>query len=175
MDVGRRIGRDRQFADAYNKAGGPWVDNAIAGADQARSTAINRIVGGNPPTAAQFNTSKQFLDLIDQGLLNNVDDVAAKKNWSGMFPPSILDSIKIKGHFYAVPVDIHMPAWFFYSKPAFQKAGITAEPKTTTSSSPISTSSRPPASFRSRSAASRGRRRSRSTRCSPTWAAPTCT
>jgi glucose/mannose transport system substrate-binding protein len=27
----------RQFADAYDKAGGLWVDNAVAGADQARS------------------------------------------------------------------------------------------------------------------------------------------
>jgi glucose/mannose transport system substrate-binding protein len=119
----------KQFADAYNKAGGVWVDNAIAGADQARATAINRIIGGDPPTAAQFNTSKQFHDLIDQGLLNNVDTVAVKENWDGIFPQSILDSIKVKGHFYAAPVDIHMPAWFFYSKPAFQKAGIAAEPK----------------------------------------------
>ncbi|MFP3520359.1 extracellular solute-binding protein, partial [Pseudomonas sp. SIMBA_077] len=77
----------------------------------------------------QFNTSKQFHDLIDQGLLNNVDDVAAKENWNSVFPQSILDSIKVKGHYYAAPVDIHMPAWFFYSKPAFQKAGITAEPQ----------------------------------------------
>jgi glucose/mannose transport system substrate-binding protein len=119
----------KQFADAYNKAGGLWVDNAVAGADQARSTAINRIVGGDPPTAAQFNTSKQFHDIIDQGLLNNVDDVATKENWDKMFPQSIVDSIKIKGHYYAAPVDIHMPAWFFYSKPVFQKAGITAEPQ----------------------------------------------
>jgi glucose/mannose transport system substrate-binding protein len=120
----------RQFADAYNKAGGQWVDNAVAGADQARSTAINRIVGGDPPTAAQFNTSKQFHDLIDQGLLNNVDAVAAKENWNGIFPEPILNSIKVKGHFYAAPVDIHMQNWFFYSKPAFQKAGIATEPKT---------------------------------------------
>jgi glucose/mannose transport system substrate-binding protein len=119
----------RQFADAYNQAGGLWIDNAVAGADQARSTAINRIVGGDPPTAAQFNTSKQFHDLIDQGLLNNVDTVAAKENWDGTFPQSILDSIKVKGHYYAAPVDIHMQAWFFYSKPAFQKAGIAGEPK----------------------------------------------
>src|ERR1700742_169793 len=84
----------RQFADAYNKAGGLWVDNAVAGADQARSTAIHRIVGGDPPTAAQFNTSKQFHDLIDQGMLNNVDSVAAKENWNAIFPQSILDSIK---------------------------------------------------------------------------------
>ncbi|MCO4883149.1 ABC transporter substrate-binding protein [Paraburkholderia caribensis] len=119
----------RQFADAYNQAGGQWVDNAVAGADQARATAINRIVGGDPPTAAQFNTSKQFHDLIDQGLLNNVDAVATKENWPGIFPQSILDSIKVNGHYYAAPVDIHMPAWFFYSKPVFAKAGIAGDPR----------------------------------------------
>src|SRR4051812_27192796 len=120
----------KELANAYKAAGGTWVDSAIAGGEQARSTAINRMVGGTPPTAAQFNTSKQFLDLIDQGMLNNVDEVAAKNNWDKILPAPILSSIKIKGHFYAVPVDIHMPAWFWYSKPAFAKAGITAEPKT---------------------------------------------
>ncbi|WP_224040004.1 ABC transporter substrate-binding protein, partial [Paraburkholderia unamae] len=119
----------KQFAQAYDQAGGQWVDNAIAGADQARATAINRIVGGDPPTAAQFNTSKQFHDLIDQGLLNNVDSVANKENWSAIFPESILTAIKVNGHYYAAPVNIHMQDWFFYSKPAFAKAGIKAEPQ----------------------------------------------
>ncbi len=120
----------KQFADAYNKAGGQWVDNAIAGADQARATTINRIVGGDAPVAAQFNTSKQFRDIVEQGMLNNVDDVAQKGNWDQILPASIVDNIKINGHYYAAPVNIHMPAWFFYSKSAFQKAGIAAEPKT---------------------------------------------
>lgn len=120
----------RQFALAYDQAGGLWIDNAIAGADQARATAINRIVGGEPPTAAQFNTSKQFHDLIDQGLLNNVDSVATKENWSAIFPESILGMIKVNGHYYAAPVNIHMQDWFFYSKPAFAKAGIKREPQT---------------------------------------------
>jgi glucose/mannose transport system substrate-binding protein len=120
----------KELANAYTQAGGTWVDAAIAGGEQARAAAVNRMVGGTPPTAAQFNTSKQFLDLIDQGMLNNVDVVAAKNNWDRILPAPILNSIKIKGHFYAVPVDIHMPAWFWYSKPAFAKAGITAEPKT---------------------------------------------
>ncbi|WP_061301576.1 ABC transporter substrate-binding protein [Janthinobacterium agaricidamnosum] len=120
----------KQFADAYNKAGGQWIDQAIAGADQARATTINRIVGGNAPVAAQFNTSQQFRDIVEQGLLNNVDDVAIKGNWDQIMPPSILNAIKINGHFYAAPVDIHMPAWFFYSKAAFKKAGIADEPKT---------------------------------------------
>ena len=119
----------KQFALAYDQAGGKWVDNAIAGADQARATAINRIVGGDPPTAAQFNTSKQFHDLIDQGLLNNVDAVATKENWSATFPESIVNAIRINGHYYATPVNIHMQDWFFYSKPAFAKAGIKGEPQ----------------------------------------------
>jgi glucose/mannose transport system substrate-binding protein len=119
----------KELANAYKAAGGTWVDSAIAGGEAARSTAINRIVGGTPSTAAQFNTSKQFHDIIDAGLLNNVDEVAQKNGWDKWLPAPILNSIKVKGHFYAVPVNIHMPAWFWYSKAAFAKAGITAEPK----------------------------------------------
>ncbi|MHA4867018.1 ABC transporter substrate-binding protein [Duganella sp. PWIR1] len=120
----------RKFADAYRAAGGVWGDTAIAGADQAKAVAINRIVGGNPPTAAQFNTTKQFRDLIDQGSLNNVDDIAVRDRWDQLMPQAILDVIKVKGHFYAVPVDIHMSTWIWYSKAAFQKAGIAKEPAT---------------------------------------------
>ncbi|MFC0168916.1 ABC transporter substrate-binding protein [Pseudoduganella danionis] len=120
----------RKFADAYRAAGGVWVDTAIAGADQAKAVAINRIVGGNPPTAAQFNTTKQFSDLIDQGSLNNVDDVAVRDKWDQLLPGPMLDVIKVKGHYYALPVNIHMSTWIWYSKAAFKKAGINKEPAT---------------------------------------------
>jgi len=120
----------KKLADAYKAAGGVWVDTAIALGEQARSVTINRIVGGNPPTAAQFNTTKQFLDLIEEGMLNNVDDVALKDGWDKFLPETVLNVIKVKGHYYAVPVDIHMPTWIWYSKAAFKKAGIASEPKT---------------------------------------------
>lgn len=120
----------QEIANGYKAAGGTWVDSAIAGGEAARSAAINRIVGGNPSTAAQFNTSQQFLDIVKGGMLNNVDEVARKNDWDKILPAPILKSIKIDGHFYAVPVNIHMPAWFWYSKAAFAKAGIAAEPKT---------------------------------------------
>nr|WP_315217755.1 ABC transporter substrate-binding protein [uncultured Duganella sp.] len=120
----------RKFADAYRAAGGVWADTAVAGADQAKSVAINRIVGGNPPTAAQFNTTKQFRDLIDQGSLNNVDDIALRDKWDQLMPAPILDVIKVNGHYYAAPVDIHMSTWIWYSKAAFKKAGIAKEPAT---------------------------------------------
>ncbi|BDT56952.1 hypothetical protein MasN3_04460 [Massilia varians] len=77
----------KQVAQAYRDAGGVWIDTAIAGGDQSRAVTINRIVGGNPPTAAQFNTSKQFLDVIEAGMLNNVDGLARAQNWDRLLPP----------------------------------------------------------------------------------------
>ena len=118
----------RQVAQAYRNAGGVWIDTAIAGGDQSRAVTINRIVGGNPPTAAQFNTSKQFLDVIEQDMLNNVDDVARRENWDKVLPEPIINVIKVDGHYYAVPLNIHMQAWIWYSKAAFKKAGIAKEP-----------------------------------------------
>lgn len=118
----------RQVAQAYRNAGGVWIDTAIAGGDQSRAVTINRIVGGNPPTAAQFNTSKQFLDVIEQDMLNDVDSVARAHNWDKILPDPIIEVIKVGGHYYAVPLNIHMQTWIWYSKAAFQKAGIAKEP-----------------------------------------------
>jgi glucose/mannose transport system substrate-binding protein len=119
----------KELADAYTKAGGTWVDAAVAGGENARAAAINRIAGGNPSTAAQFNTSKQYHDVIAEGLLNDIDAVATKEGWDKWLPAPIIQSIKVKGHYYAVPVNIHNPTWFWYSKAALQKAGVAAEPK----------------------------------------------
>lgn len=119
----------REFAEAFKAAGGTWIDNAIAGSEAARATVVNRIVGGNPSTAAQFNISKQFHDLIEEGLLSDLDEVARKEGWDRMLPAPIISSVKVKGHYYAVPVNIHMIGWFWYSKEAFQKAGIQREPQ----------------------------------------------
>ena len=120
----------KTLSDAYRAAGGQWQDMAVALGEQARSVTINRMVGGNPPTAAQFNTSRQFFDVVEQGLLNNMDEVAARDGWDKFLPEAVLSVIKVKGHYYAAPVSIHMPTWIWYSKAAFAKAGIAAEPKT---------------------------------------------
>ena len=36
----------RTIANAYRAAGGVWVDSAVAGSEQARAVALNRIAGG---------------------------------------------------------------------------------------------------------------------------------
>ena len=118
------------FADAFNAAGGQWVDNAVAGGSAARSAAINRIVGGDPSTAALFNTSRQYHEIIGEGLLNDIDAVAAKNNWDKVLPEPIAKAVKVDGKYYAAPVNIHMPLWIWYSVAALNKAGIEKPPET---------------------------------------------
>src|SRR6218665_4112222 len=68
----------QEIANAYKAAGGTWVDSAIAGGEASRAAAINRIVGGNPSTAAQFNKSQQFLDIVKGSMLNHAAEVTKK-------------------------------------------------------------------------------------------------
>src|SRR5690606_5321372 len=116
----------KEFAKAFNDAGGKWVDDAIAGGENARAAGINRIIGGDPPTAMQFNTGKQFDDLVAQGLLTPLDDVAEAEGWKALLPPALLDAVTRDGHIYAVPVNVHGQNWLWYSKEAFEKAGAAA-------------------------------------------------
>jgi glucose/mannose transport system substrate-binding protein len=118
------------FANAFNAAGGQWVDSAVAGGSAARSAAINRIIGGNPSAAALFNTSKQYHEIIGEGLLNDINAVATKNNWDKILPAPIAKAVKVDGKYYAAPVDIHMPLWFWYSVDALNKAGIAKAPET---------------------------------------------
>jgi glucose/mannose transport system substrate-binding protein len=111
------------FADQYRAAGGTWVDTAIAGGANARTAAINRTVGGSPPTAMQFNTGKQFDDLVENDLLANEDAQATAEHWKTIIPGPILQAVTRDGHVYAVPVNIHGQNWLFYSVDALNRAG----------------------------------------------------
>lgn len=118
----------RVFAEQFNKAGGQWIDTAIAGGANARTAAINRTVGGDPPTAMQFNTGKQFDDLVEANLLSDVDAVAKQQNWQGILPAAITAAVTRNGKFFAVPVNIHGQNWIWYNKDVLAKVGA-AEPK----------------------------------------------
>jgi len=116
----------RVYAEAFNRASGQWIDTAIAGGANARTAAVNRVVGGDPPTAMQFNTGKQFDDLVENDLLANVDVLAKAENWAATMPKAILQAVTREGHAYAVPVDIHGQNWMFFSNAALAKAGAQA-------------------------------------------------
>jgi glucose/mannose transport system substrate-binding protein len=116
------------LATAYEKAGGKWVDVAVAGAGGPLRTTINRILAGDPPSAGQFSSSRDYYDMLDKNQLADIDDVAKAQKWADKLPPAVLEAISYKGKVYLAPVNIHTPNWIWYNKAVLAKAGA-AEPK----------------------------------------------
>lgn len=115
----------KEFASMYTKMGGTWIDTPIAGGGgaQARTVMANRTMGGDPPTAAQYNYGRQYEEIINEGLLNDINDVATKGNWDKLLPEKIRNAVKVKGKYYAVPVNLHNENWVWYNKAVLAKAG----------------------------------------------------
>ena len=119
-----------KFAEAWEDMGNTWIDTAITGGENARGTTVNRIIGGNPPTAAQFNISKQFVDLVEQGQLQSLEEVASAEGWRDfIYPKALIETCEFEGEFYCVPVNIHSSQWMWINKEVFAKAGVP-EPNT---------------------------------------------
>ena len=115
-----------EFAKAFDATGNKWVDGAIAGGgDTARPIMISRITGGDPMAATQFNHGRQAEELVQAGLMRNLDDLAAKEHWADVInPKSLLDGCTLDGHIYCVPVNIHAWQWLWLSNKAFADAGV---------------------------------------------------
>ncbi len=115
-----------EFAKAFDATGNHWVDGAIAGSgDTARPIMVSRITGGDPMGATQFNHGRQAEELVEAGLMRNLDDVAKAENWAGVVnPPSLLEGCMLDGHVYCVPVNIHAWQWLWLSNKAFADAGV---------------------------------------------------
>ena len=116
-----------EFAKAFDNdgQGDKWVDSAIALGETARATVMQRVLGGDPPGAAQFNPGRQYEELIKGGKLLDLTDIATEGKWEEVIrPKAIASSCLVDGHWWCVPVNIHSNYWAWYSKPAFAKAGI---------------------------------------------------
>lgn len=115
-----------KFADAWNATGNTWVDGAIAGSgDTARPIIISRILGGDPMAATQLNHGRQAQELIEEGLLLDLTDVAEAGDWANVVnPSSLLDACTLDGKIYCIPVNIHSGQWMWLSHDAYEKAGL---------------------------------------------------
>ncbi|MFC3164165.1 ABC transporter substrate-binding protein [Ciceribacter thiooxidans] len=119
-----------ELAKAFDATGNKWVDGAIAGSGgTARPIMISRITGGDPMGATQFNHGRQAEELVQAGLMRDLDAVAEREKWREVIKPaSLLESCTIDGHIYCAPVNIHSWQWLWLSNAAFEKAGV-AVPK----------------------------------------------
>jgi glucose/mannose transport system substrate-binding protein len=118
--------------DALAKKGIQWQDSSIAGFENAAAAYASRLAAGDPPGANQAVAGQDQKDLIEQGLMSDIDAVAQRADVATAIPKLLLNNITFDGKVYEAPIDFHGESMYFYSMPVFAKAGITAPPKTWT-------------------------------------------
>jgi len=113
------------------KQGIKWNDMPVAGGggEQAMTAVRARVTAGNPPTAVQM-LGFDIQDWAKQGVLADLNDVAAKEGWDKTVPAALQRFSKFNGKWVSAPVNVHSTNWVWANKEVLAKAGITSDPKT---------------------------------------------
>ncbi|MDB6048428.1 MAG: sugar transporter substrate-binding protein [Pseudomonas sp.] len=115
------------------KDGFTWKDGAVAGGGGSTAMTVlkSRAVSGNPPGAAQIK-GPDIQEWASTGLLNTdvLKQVSKDEKWDILLDKKVSDTVKYKGDYVAVPVNIHRVNWLWINPEVFKKAGITKNPTT---------------------------------------------
>jgi len=113
------------------KQGVKWNDMPVAGGggEQAMTAVRARVTSGNPPTAVQM-LGFDIQDWAKQGVLTDLNAIAAKEGWDKTVPLALQKFSKYNGKWVAAPVNVHSTNWVWANKEVLAKAGIKEEPKT---------------------------------------------
>jgi len=111
------------------KQGVKWNDMPVAGGGgEAAMTAVRaRVTAGNPPTAVQL-LGFDIQDWAKQGVLADLNPVAAKEGWDKIVPTALQAFSKYDGKWIAAPVNVHSTNWVWANKEVLAKAGVTTMP-----------------------------------------------
>ena len=113
------------------KQGVKWNDMPVAGGggEQAMTAVLERVTAGNPPTAVQM-LGFDIQDWAKQGVLSDLNAIAAKEGWDKTVPDALQKFSKYNGKWVSAPVNIHSTNWVWANKEVLAKAGVKDEPKT---------------------------------------------
>ncbi|HCE08439.1 MAG TPA: sugar ABC transporter substrate-binding protein [Oxalobacteraceae bacterium] len=120
-----------QLKEIVKEAGYGWKDFAVAGGggENAMTALKTRVISGNPPTAAQIK-GPSIQEWGREGVLANIDEAAIAGKWDSVLPKVVADIMKYKGHYVAVPVNVHRVNWVWANPEVLKRAGVTAMPTT---------------------------------------------
>jgi glucose/mannose transport system substrate-binding protein len=104
-----------------------WKDFAVAGgAGENATTALKaRVMAGSAPTSAQIK-GPAIQEWGQEGVLANIDAAAVEGKWESVLPPVVTNVMKYKGHYVAVPVNVHRVNWLWVNPAVLAKAGAKA-------------------------------------------------
>lgn len=81
-------------------------------------------LSNTPPAAYQSSMASELKTFVDSGKLHDLSDVWAKIDGDHIFPEGVQRVVKIDGKPYGIPFDMSLISNIFYSKAAFEKAGV---------------------------------------------------
>lgn len=117
------------FVSKYEALGGSWQEAAFPNSEESLSATKTRFLGGKPPMAIQLVLGGNTVDFGENGLLGNVNDIAAKDNWQNLLPAGLHATAQYKGDYVAVPLFVEVINFMYTNKESLKKAGV-AEPNT---------------------------------------------
>jgi glucose/mannose transport system substrate-binding protein len=102
-----------------------WKDMPVAGGGgtQAMTVLKARVSSGQPPTAVQM-LGFDILDWAQQGVLGDLNDLAAAEKWDAVVPAALQKFSKYEGNWIAAPVNVHSTNWIWANKAVLDKLGI---------------------------------------------------
>ena len=101
---------------------------AGGGGEQAMTAVRARVTSGNPPTAVQM-LGFDIQDWAKQGVLSDLNAIAAKEGWDKTVPQALQRFSKYNGKWVAAPVNVHSTNWVWANKEVLAKAGVKEDPK----------------------------------------------
>lgn len=112
--------------DEFERTGNTWVDSPIAGGggEAAMTVLKSRVVAGDPPTAVQIKGPAMH-EWGEIGALANLNDVAKAEGWDKLLPPIVSETMKYKGNWVGVPVNVHRVNWIWVNPEVFKKSGAS--------------------------------------------------
>jgi glucose/mannose transport system substrate-binding protein len=107
------------------KEGVTWQDMPVAGGggEQAMTAVRARVTAGNPPTAVQM-LGFDITDWAKQGVVADLNELAAKEGWDSVVPAALQAFSKYDGKWVAAPVNVHSTNWVWANKKVFDDLGI---------------------------------------------------
>lgn len=111
------------------RRGHTWKDFTVAGGGGGKAMDVlkTRVLAGQPPAAALIKgpTIQEWAELK---ALTHLDTMASFEKWDELLPKVVADVMKHKGHYVAVPVNVHRVNWLWANTEVLRKAGVATPP-----------------------------------------------
>jgi glucose/mannose transport system substrate-binding protein len=110
--------------------GHTWKDFAVVGGGggNAMQALRSRVAAGSPPSAVAM-IALESQEWAQRGALAHLDTLAEFNHWDQLLPPAVQNLVKYKGHYVAVPVNVHRTNWLWANAAVLKRAGIETMPK----------------------------------------------